>query len=328
MRALHVLAPGGTSWGGGIPAYLSSLAESPKLQWVSFRQVPVELATETLRSWHADVVIWHPACSWGSLPDQFRLIKTPSILVEHHYCQGFETYQVPDRLRFRTMLRLGYSLFNRVVSVSSGQAHWMMDAKLLATSRLRIIPVSRTLDEFLKLPIGRSAHTPLRLGAYGRFVQQKGFDTLIKAVQLLPLGSVQLRLGGNGLLDSELRSLADGHPDITFLGPVTDVPAFLNGCDAIAIPSLWEPWGNVCLEARAAGLPLIVSKVGGLSEQIEGCGFAVLPASAPELAAAIQELIALSANERSRLGHNARASSLNSWDQACHSWDSLLRELA
>lgn len=252
----------------------------------------------------------------------------PSILVEHHYCQGFETYQVADRLRFRTMLRLGYSLFNRVVAVSFGQARWMTDAKLLKASRLRVIPVSRTLDEFLELPIGRSPHQPLRLGAYGRFVQQKGFDTLIKAVQLLPHGSVQLFLGGDGLLEAELRSLAAGHPNITFLGPITDVPAFLQGCDAIAIPSLWEPWGNVCLEARAAGLPVIVSRVGGLSEQIEGCGFAVPPASVTELATAIQKLIALSADERSRLAHKARASSLNSWDQACRSWDSLLRELA
>ena len=328
MRALHVLPPGGTSWGGGIPVYLSSLAESPKLQWVTFRQVPLEIATETLRSWRADIVIWHPACSWASLADQFRLIGIPSILVEHHYCQGFEKYQVPNRLRFRTMLRLGYSLFNRVVSVSSGQARWMTDSKLLTTSRLRVIPVSRTLDEFLELPISRFPHRPLRLGAYGRFVQQKGFDTLIKAVQLLPPGSVQLTLGGDGLLDSELRSLAAGNADITFLGPITDVPAFLHGCDAIAIPSLWEPWGNVCLEARAAGLPVIVSKVGGLSEQVEGCGFAVLPASVTELATAIQKLIALSADERYRLAQNARASSLNSWDQACRSWDSLLRELA
>ena len=328
MRALHVLPPGETSWGGGIPAYLSSLAESPRLQWVSFRQVPLGIATETLRSWPADVVIWHPACSWRGLPDQLRLNGMPSILVEHHYCQGFETYQVPDRLRFRTMLRLGYSLFNRVVAVSFGQARWMTDAKLLKASRLRVIPVSRILDEFLELPISRSPHRPLRLGAYGRFVQQKGFDTLIKAVQLLPHGSVQLFLGGDGLLEAELRSLAAGHPDITFLGPITDVPAFLQGCDAIAIPSLWEPWGNVCLEARAAGLPVIVSRVGGLSEQIEGCGFAVPPASVTELATAIQKLIALSADERSRLAHKARASSLNSWDQACRSWDSLLRELA
>ena len=328
MKALHLLPPGGTTWGGGIPATLISLAESPQLQWVSFRQVPLELAVETLRNWRPDVVIWHPACSWRGLPDQSRLNGIPSVLVEHHYCQGFETYQVPNRLRFRMMLRLGYSLFDRVVSVSYGQARWMMDSKLLRASRLRVIPFSRTLDEFLALPIGRSPHTPLRLGAFGRFVKQKGFDTLIKAVQLLPLGSVQLLLGGDGVLDSELRSLAAGHPAITFLGPITNVPAFLHDCDAMAIPSLWEPWGNVCLEVRAAGLAVIVSTVGGLSEQIEGCGFAVPPASATELAAAIQQLIALSADDRSRLADRARASSLNSWDQFCRSWDSLLRELA
>ena len=328
MKALHLLPPGQTTWGGGIPATLISLAQSPMLQWVSFKQVSLESAVETLQSWRPDVVIWHPACSWRGLHDQFRLFRIPSILVEHHYCQGFETYQVPAQLRFRTMLRLAYSLFDRVVSVSSGQARWMVDSNLLWSSRLRVIPFSRNLDDLQQLPISRSPHRPLRLGAFGRFVKQKGFDTLIQAVQLLPQGTVHLRLGGDGVLDAELRGLAAGNPSITFLGAITDLPAFLQDCDAIAIPSLWEPWGNVCLEARAAGLPVIVSSVGGLSEQVDGCGFAVPPASVSELAAAIQHIIALTADERSRLAHKARTSSLNSWDHFCRSWDSLLRELA
>jgi len=298
------------------------------LQWVSFRQVPLGFALEALHSWRPDVVIWHPACSWRGLHDQLKIIRIPTILVEHHYCQGFERYQVPNQLRFRMMLRLGYSLFNRVVSVSCGQAQWMLDSKLLGSSRLRVIPFSRTLDELRNLPIESTPHIPLRLGALGRFVKQKGFDVLIKAVQRLPPGSVQLLLGGDGALDSELRGLAAGHPGITFLGPITDVPAFLHDCDGMAIPSLWEPWGNVCLESRAAGLPVIVSGVGGLSEQVEGCGFAVPPASVTELAAAIQKLLALSAEERFRLAHKARQSSLNSWDQFCQSWDSLLREFS
>lgn len=328
MKVLHLLAAGETSWGGGIPATLSSLAASPMLRWVSFRQVPLGFALEALHSWRPDVVIWHPACSWRGLHDQLKLIRIPSVLVEHHYCQGFETYQVPNQLRFRVMLRLGYSLFDRVVSVSCGQAQWMLDSKLLGSSRLRVIPFSRSLEKLQDLAIDHPPHTPLRLGAFGRFVKQKGFDVLIKAVQMLPPGSVQLLLGGDGVLDSELRSLAAGHPGITFLGPITDVPAFLQDCDAMAVPSLWEPWGNVCLESRAAGLPVIVSSVGGLSEQVEGCGFAVPPASVSELAAAIQQLLALSAEERCCLAHKARESSLNSWDQFCRSWDSLLRELS
>lgn len=328
MKVLHLLAAGETSWGGGIPATLSSLAASPMLRWVSFRQVPLGFALEALHSWRPDVVIWHPACSWRGLHDQLKLIRIPSVLVEHHYCQGFETYEVPNQLRFRVMLRLGYSLFDRVVAVSCGQAQWMLDSKLLGSSRLRVIPFSRSLEELQDLAIDHPPHTPLRLGAFGRFVKQKGFDVLIKAVQRLPPGSVQLLLGGDGVLDSELRSLAAGHPGITFLGPITDVPAFLQDCDAMAVPSLWEPWGNVCLESRAAGLPVIVSSVGGLSEQVEGCGFAVPPASVSELAAAIQQLLGLSAEERCCLAHKARESSLNSWDQFCRSWDSLLRELS
>ncbi|AFY27560.1 glycosyltransferase family 4 protein [Cyanobium gracile] len=327
MKALHLLPPGGTSWGGGIPATLTSLAESPQLQWVTFRQVPLDQAAETMRDWRPDALIWHPACSWRLLPQQWRLRGIPRVLVEHHYCRGFELHQVPSRRRFRTMLRLAYALFDRVVPVSHGQSDWMGATGLVPASKVRVIPFSRTLDDFLSLPLGRPPHTPFRLGAFGRFARQKGFDTLIRAVRMLPAGSVQLLLGGDGELDAELRDLAAGHPGIRFLGPLSNVPAFLRDCDGIAIPSLWEPWGNACLEVRAAGLPVIVSGVGGLSEQVEGCGFVVPPGSETGLADAIRRLIALPGAERLRLSEQARDSSIGSWDRFCRSWSNLLREL-
>jgi glycosyltransferase involved in cell wall biosynthesis len=97
------------------------------------------------------------------------------------------------------------------------------------------------------------------LGAYGRFSQQKGFDILIKAMQLVPSNQVQLILGGYGADEAMLKQLAEGMENVRFLGAISDVPSFLSTCDVVIIPSRWEPWGNVCLEAKAAGKPVIDS---------------------------------------------------------------------
>ena len=56
------------------------------------------------------------------------------------------------------------------------------------------------------------------------------------------------------------------------------------GC--VAIPSLYEPFGIVALEALAGGAPLVVARTGGLAELIDGTGAGLLfePGNAAELA--------------------------------------------
>ncbi|KEF43365.1 MAG: hypothetical protein ER33_01070 [Cyanobium sp. CACIAM 14] len=330
MKVLHILPPGGMSWGGGIPATLTSLAEAPELAWVSFRQVPLEEAEVEIRTWAPDLFLWHPACSWRLLPGLFRLGRgrsLPGIGLEHHYCEGFERLKVPSQRRFRTLLRLSYGCLDRLVCVSHGQARWVTAARLADPNRVRVIPFSRTLDDFFQLPLDREEHRPFRLGAYGRFVEQKGFQALIEAVLLLPRGTVELRLGGGGELDSSLRQKADRHPDIHFHGPLTDVPAFLAACDAVAVPSLWEPWGNVCLEARAAGRPVIVTAVDGLSEQVDGERGLLVPSGSPQdLAEAIADLAARPPERLRAMAEAARRSALPSWSDFTGSWNHLLRE--
>lgn len=53
---------------------------------------------------------------------------------------------------------------------------------------------------------------------------------------------------------------------IAFLGPRGDVAALMRAADALALPSLFEPFGNVALEAMAAGAPALVSAYCGAAE--------------------------------------------------------------
>ena len=113
----------------------------------------------------------------------------------------------------------------------------------------------------------------------GRLTPQKGIKELIEALGLLPSGiNWQLLVVGSkwfsskshSMYEKELENLAEKYKDkIVFLGYLNhnEVPLAYNCSNIAVVPSIWdEPAGRVVLEAEAAGLPLIVSDAGGISE--------------------------------------------------------------
>ena len=223
----------------------------------------------------ADLIVSHLSISWRNLPMlialRARYAHLPLIHVEHSYSEAFADLNVRARRRFANLLRVSYALFNRVVAVSRSQADWMTREALVRPEALRVISTSVDLDTFLKIApaTGREARV---IGAIGRFHRQKGFADLIAAFRAAAGPDQLLRLIGDGPEAAALREAAGGDPRIEFR-PFTDDPAAAYaGCDVIAVPSLWEPYGLVALEARAAGRPVLATAVDGLEDQIEeGC---------------------------------------------------------
>jgi len=134
----------------------------------------------------------------------------------------------------------------------------------------------------------------------GRLVQEKGVQVLIKALPeiIQKAGPVRLFIAGKGPYQQELSDLAQslGVSDrVTFVGYVDDHERndLLDRCDVAVIPSLYEPFGIVALEAMAAGLPVVVSDTCGLREVIEHGmdGYCAPPGDAAQLAYYITELL-------------------------------------
>lgn len=110
----------------------------------------------------------------------------------------------------------------------------------------------------------------------GRLVSEKGVGTLIRALGMLvehhPGKPITLLIIGDGNWQERLAALAEeiGIADhIIFAGRQTgrELVEMVEQCQIAVVPSEWEePMGGVALELLAAGLPLIVSKNGGIAE--------------------------------------------------------------
>jgi hypothetical protein len=127
-----------------------------------------------------------------------------------------------------------------------------------------------------------------------RLHEKKGLDVLLAALAQLP-GCIAW-IAGDGPLEAPLAALAAelGVADrALFLGWRSDRGALLAAADICVLPSRWEPFGTVMLEAWAAGTPLVAAASQGPSALIEDGGNGLLAPvdDAEALAAAIRRLI-------------------------------------
>lgn len=162
------------------------------------------------------------------------------------------------------------------------------------------------------------------IGAWGRHVPQKGFDTLLRAFARLRDNhpSAKLLLGGDGPERPALERLAgDG---VAFLGQLdrVGVKLLLSQVKVVAVPSRVEPFGIVAVEALAAGRALVCSNVGGLDEATGGTGVTVPAEDVVAWEAALGA--ALTAPIDTRAARH-RAAQLD-WDRVFGSWDALYRQ--
>lgn len=275
------------------------------------------------------LVVVHFTASWSKLPFLAALRamrgRAPIVIVEHSYTEAYMRYNVPSKARFHAMLRLIYGFADKVVAVSHGQGAWLRNLGVVSPSKVIVIPSSTYCGGFLDIPVpsrhGGVNPKPLSIGAYGRYTEQKGFGNLIHAMRGLPPGLATLTLAGLGSYDERLKNLARTLPNVTIGGPTKDVAGFLSQLDIVAVPSRWESFGQVALEARAAGRPLISSSVDGLVEQTKpDCGWLVCEDDVPGLTRAI---ITAAKADLATMGQAARASSVGHLEASLDTWRSL-----
>ncbi|MCA0872932.1 glycosyltransferase [Seohaeicola saemankumensis] len=255
---------------GGVMRVLDHILTAPDLRRGARHILRrVDRVRVVSRRIEADMIVSHLSVNWRGLPHLIALRAmhpdVPLLHVEHSYTQAFTALNVPHKGRFHTLLRVAYALFDRVVAVSRAQGDWLAQRGLVDPDALRVIPSCVALERFRALPAPASRRV---IGAIGRLHRQKGFDTLIEAFRALPDPDLELHLHGDGPDRDLLRDLAGGDRRIRFRGHGGDPAAIMAEVDVVAMPSRWEAYGLVALEARAACRPLIVAPVDGLRDHI------------------------------------------------------------
>jgi glycosyltransferase involved in cell wall biosynthesis len=142
-------------------------------------------------------------------------------------------------------------------------------------------------------------------GTVGRLHPVKGHRVFLDAARAVldQVPDAYFVLVGDGPMRAELESQARAlgiDSRVRFLGSRRDVPRLLAAMDLLALPSTEEAIGRVLVEAHAAGLPAVASRIGGTPEVVEHgrSGFLVPPGDPPALAVRMREL--LSDRDRSR----------------------------
>jgi len=153
------------------------------------------------------------------------------------------------------------------------------------------------------------AEDQVLIGGVGRLEPVKGFNHFIEMARQLHEQdpSLKFMIVGDGVQSDSVKASARGVP-IDFLGRRNDVPDLMAALDVLVVPSINEGMGRVILEAGAAGLPVVATRVGGIPDIVDDgeTGLLVPPRAPDELARAVLALVH-SPERRCLMGAAARA---------------------
>lgn len=216
--------------------------------------------------------------------------------------------------------RLTSGLVDRFTIISRLAAERYIAIKAVPARRLQVVPNAVDTDRFRKLPEARAVlRRELGLGdefvwlAVGRFEPAKDYPTMIAAFARLAAArpASRLLLVGQGSLRSEVEGMvraAGVEEGVRFLGVRRDIPALMNAADSYLLSSAWEGMPVVLLEAAAAELPIVATRVGGVAEVVEdgSTGLLVRSADPAALSGAMEKMESQTREARLAMGARGR----------------------
>lgn len=173
-------------------------------------------------------------------------------------------------------------LYDQIAQVDAILAPTKLTYELLLENgfpaeKVRLSPYGMDMSAFSKRDAGPATPAPLRIGFMGTLAEHKGAHVLVDAFQRLPdrHGATLRICGGLGDYPDYTRDLLDrisSHPRINLAGrfPNERMADELAQIDVLAVPSIWyENAPLVVYSALAAGVPVVATNLGGLSETID-----------------------------------------------------------
>jgi glycosyltransferase involved in cell wall biosynthesis len=156
-----------------------------------------------------------------------------------------------------TIRRLSYPVADHLVCVSRGVSDgfgWLPEER-------RTVIYNPINDSWFRSVF--DFERPKVIGGMGRLIGRKGFNHLISAFSAIAERHPEwsLQIAGEGAerrnLEAQIASLGRVGDRIKLIGPVDDPPEFFSRIGIFVLPSLFEGFGNVLIEAMACGVPVV-----------------------------------------------------------------------
>ncbi len=232
-----------------------------------------------------------------------RLARVPALVSSRHNDNHFRRRQ-PWRALNRRLWRMA----DAGIAISQAVADFAVEVEKAPRDRLQVIHYG--LDAATPSDAGRRAQRSRMRAQAGmdetqplltmacRLVEQKGVSDALQAFAGTRAEFPQARLviAGDGPLRAQLEREATAaglSGSVRFAGWRDDVPRLLAAGDIFLMPSLWEGFGLVLLEAMAQGLPIVATCVSAIPEVVvDGeTGLLVPPRDVPALREALLTLL-------------------------------------
>jgi glycosyltransferase involved in cell wall biosynthesis len=171
------------------------------------------------------------------------------------------SYSIRHILKCNYIIALDQLLKHHLISSGYPESQIFIVPNMINTPAKKINNFSQKRTEYV-------------IGALGRFVPEKGFNYLIEAISILRDRKyrVKLLIGGAGPLEIQLKKLAHRlniGKNIEFIGWINDKESFFKTVDIFCIPSVFETFSIVALEAMSHQVPIIATKTAGASQIFE-----------------------------------------------------------
>lgn len=252
-----------------------------------------------LDGWRPDVVHGHDWSTAWAAHTTARLFDVPLVTTMHGTEHSRHSAHIPPGRASSIHAVENWSAWvtDLVICNSKFMAVDVVNGFEIDTSRVHLVPSG--IDAESWAPPATVARDPLVM-SWGRVVYEKGFQVVAQAIARLRgrVPDISGIVAGHGPYLAELQSRIDleGVNDLVQLaGFVTDVDlrSMVHRAGCVVIPSLYEPFGVVALEALAAGAPVIAADTGGLHEILAGTDAALLfePGNDAQLAVAIERVL-------------------------------------
>ncbi len=290
----------------GLNVYRSKFYNIPKLNFLSsrlwIRNTYKRYLEYVKKNGHPDIIHAHSSIWAGVVASEInKQFSIPFVITEHRSRFIYNTAEAKKMLpeKYFPLLKPALQKASLVTCVSPALKNKLVDIADSVKNKITIIPNTVNTDDF-KLTSIEKPKDIFNWFSLGKLNPVKGFDILLEAVSLIRKNSdkkIILRIGGDGPEYKnlyQLRKQLNLEKTVFFTGKLTkdEVIKEMHLAHAFVLPSRFEAFGVVYIEAMACGLPVIGTDAGGQSSIInKDNGYITESENPNKLASAMSEMM-------------------------------------